>query len=198
MCSSKIWGCFLLWSSDYPKRPLLKSEVLSLPEADMMKTLVWSSVRVLPNEARLGTKIPFFDTLMSIVFWLELPSGSKVVNGFLVARKRVDPPWPDWILPFVRSCAINPLNLLKVRGILISGLTSMLKPFWVLMITRSLWSLFKGESSRANRHWWAISGRNSSGDLLSLVSISFEWSSQLISCTPFFVLATSNDLQKKA
>ena len=163
----------------------------------MMNTLVYSSGRVLLKDAKLGTKLPFFDTLISIVFWLELPSGSSVVNGFLVARKRVDPPWPDWILPFVKSCAISPLNLLNVRGILISGFTSILKPFWVRIITRSLWSLFNGESSKANRHWWAMSGRNSSGDLFNLVSISFEWSSQLISWTPFFVLAISNDLRKE-
>ena len=73
-----------------------------------------------------------------------------------------------------------------------SGCTSIVMPFCVRMITCSFFCLFRGLSSKASMHWWAISGRRSEGSRCYLVS-SLEWSSELSSSMPRFVCAVSND-----
>jgi len=91
---------------------------------------------------------------------------------------------------------MSPLNRLKVRGILISGCTSIVTPFYVRKITCSFFCLFSGLSSRAKRHWCTMSGRTSPESLLAFAS-SFLWSSLFKSSTPRLVCAVSKVLTRK-
>ena len=72
---------------------------------------------------RLGIKLPDFVALISTYSF-----GSNAVNGSLLQLKRVEPPEAYWIFPEVSSYAIRPENLLKVLGMRISGLMSIVTP----------------------------------------------------------------------
>ena len=94
------------------------------------------------------TSFPFVDVPTFLT-----PNGKCYVTGFLIIFMRVTLLCVDLILNLVSNYAIMAINLLKVLGILIYGLTSINAFSFVFMYTYNKPALFKGESNNANKHY---------------------------------------------